>query len=372
MTIRLARPFFLFLLLPSWILAAQDAPIDRTVTLTDENGTHEFEITRIFPDRVEVQRGQFKFYFNQSDVKKAENAYASSLIEDSRRLLSRISEQDLDKFPVQLEELEEVQAKASKALEVFGWLIPELAEMDKRLEENAQGIRSTLRIHRETSRRVEELVEKLRADSPVEATWTEVFDQSSDSVLQIPYDRIRETLVSRIGERRSQIETEIDRNTKYHSQRTQDLMEEVQKEIDGGTMNRQRWSSFLAQLERSIARIPLRRTREEYRAKLDDFISKEQPRVFAGGEAVNPQEPNEEKPPAPLETRGSEEASPSPMAPPGDSEKETGSAEGQPPRIEGRTMTGAKPGPDEDSGSIPGWLLAVVVGTGLGGVMFLL
>ncbi|MCA9445133.1 MAG: hypothetical protein KC964_30370, partial [Candidatus Omnitrophica bacterium] len=73
MTIRLARPFFLFLLLPSWILAAQDAPIDRTVTLTDENGTHEFEITRIFPDRVEVQRGQFKFYFNQSDVKKAEN-----------------------------------------------------------------------------------------------------------------------------------------------------------------------------------------------------------------------------------------------------------------------------------------------------------
>ncbi|MCA9439641.1 MAG: hypothetical protein KC964_02460, partial [Candidatus Omnitrophica bacterium] len=189
---------------------------------------------------------------------------------------------------------------------------------------------------------------------------------------QIPYDRIRETLVSRIGERRSQMETEIDRNTKYHSQRTQDLMEEVQKEIDGGTMNRQRWSSFLAQLERSIARIPLRRTREEYRAKLDDFISKEQPRVFAGGEAVNPQEPNEEKPPAPLETRESEEASPSPMAPPGDSEKETGSAEGQPPRIEGRTMTGAKPGPDEDSGSIPGWLLAVVVGTGLGGVMFLL
>lgn len=260
----------------AWISSAQVEEYDRSITLTDQNGVHEFELLQILPDRIEVQQGQFKFFYNKSDIRKVDNRQANALLNEANSLLSRIEEEaEVGKYLFLLQEATPFRERLDSAQQAFDWLIPEIGSTLDRMQEATKGMEAAMRIHAESEALIRTLRSNLQAGEPLDATWADRFNPILRQTESIPFDAVRSNLKDGAETVRLELKEEIDRSVRHHTQSIQDRIEEANRKLASRELSREDWGPLVERIETSLARIPLKSAQIEQRTRYAEWLKSE-------------------------------------------------------------------------------------------------
>ena len=279
MTKALSSPFILLSLLPAFVSLGQESlPEDRHITLRLEGGSHSFEIQRIYPDRVLVEReGGVRFTFHRDEVKDATNAAVSRILEEAKAPLRRVDHEGLSGFPDLLGQLDQHRVVVEEAAHTYGWLIPGASESLALLSAAHDAVGRTLSIVQRIDRQIDNLRQASKAGKPVPEKWEEEFGRMSEAVAEIPVQRIRQSETARVEGERQEFASELERRRAVHLERLEDMAEEISRALAEGSLSRSDWTDSLQRMKRTAELGPNPASIERARKLVAEFETENEP-----------------------------------------------------------------------------------------------
>jgi hypothetical protein len=266
---------FRFLLLGTAFLAcfsqAQEVG-NRSIYLTLESGKHLFEIHRIYPDKVIVnKKGGFRFTFPREEVLSAENPEVSKTLAEAANLINRAALKDLADFPFLAPDLENYRIQVEQFAHVYDWLIPQASATLIRLREAEQGVDQTLEAAGRANQLMGQVQNRLQSGRDLPAEWERIFEAAQGEVGKIPYDTIRQSETLRIEIEKQRFQENLGRHLQQQSLELEQLMAQSRDRAARNDLSPETWRALRSQMESTLQAIPDITLRHEKQQQISDL-----------------------------------------------------------------------------------------------------
>ena len=267
--------FGFFLIVP-FLLAAKSItptpfPAGPMIIITPNQGSPSaFELVRVDPDKVEVQKEGVRLQFARHQIKQIRVPEAGDLVLEAVGVLSRMETEDLSAFESILPQLESKIPPLSNLANRFGWLIPDASPTLGALKQSVADIRATLRVTsnlQETGKRIEAMA---NGNIPLSATWEEQINLALADTNSIPYMKIRKETLDRFLAIRRKIRLDLTQANQEATARARNLLEDLHSELQAGTLTEAGAQLLIKETRRYVERI----LEPSERAKLETQLAK--------------------------------------------------------------------------------------------------
>jgi hypothetical protein len=229
----------------------------RQVILTLEGGKHAFNIHRLYPDKLVVTKeGGWQFTFKREEILDAENEEVARVLAEARQPLEAVKNQDLATFPDLLLQLDRQRSRVEEFSHIYDWLIPEASRSLRLLNDARHSVEKTLSAVQRTDRILEIIRQSNGEGSPIPANWEGVYDAALKEIDKIPFEKVRQTEISRIQREKELLGEDLSKKNKILLSRLDEAAAEMKEGIAEGSLTRGRRVTLLGQMWRIAKEVP--------------------------------------------------------------------------------------------------------------------